>query len=42
MNHIRTVERAVANDSTSAKKLIEMRYPGAKISWAKLPQRVKE
>ena len=34
--------KQVANDQTSAKKLMEMRYPGAKISWHKLPNKVKD
>ena len=42
INGIRTTERVVANDQTSAKKLMEMRYPGAKISWHKLPNKVKD
>ncbi len=42
VNGIRTTERVVANDQTSAKKLMEMRYPGAKISWHKLPNKVKD
>ena len=33
VNGIRTTERVVANDQTSAKKLMEMRYPGAKINF---------
>ena len=41
-NGIRTTEKVVANDQTSAKKLMEMRYPGAKISWHKLPNKVKD
>lgn len=42
VNGIRTTERVVANDQTSAKKLMEMRYPSAKISWHKLPNKVKD
>ena len=42
VNGIRTTERVVANDQTSAKKLMEMRYPGTKISWHKLPNKVKD
>lgn len=40
VNNIRTKESVSANDTTSAKKLIEARYPGSKIHWARLPRRV--
>lgn len=40
VNNIRTKESVSANDTTSAKKLIEARYPGSKIRWARLPRRV--
>ncbi len=40
VNNIRTKESVSANDTTSAKKLIEARYPGSTIRWARLPRRV--
>lgn len=38
VNNIRTQERVVAPNSLSAKKLIEARYPGAKIRWVGSPK----
>ena len=40
VNNIRTKESVSANDTTSAKKLIEARYPGSTIRWARFPRRV--
>ncbi len=40
VNNIRTKESVSASDTTSAKKLIEARYPGSKIRWATFPRRV--
>lgn len=40
VNNIRTKESVSANDTTSAKKLIEARYPGSTIRWATFPRRV--
>lgn len=40
VNNIRTKESVSASDTTSAKKLIEARYPGSKIRWARFPRRV--
>lgn len=41
VNNMRTEEQAVVNDSTSAKKLIEAKFPNCKIRWASLPKLVK-
>ncbi len=40
VNGIRTRENIVANDQISARKLIEARYPGAKITWWSFPRRL--
>lgn len=40
VNNIRTKESVSASDTTSAKKLIEARYPGSTIRWARLSRRV--
>ena len=41
VNNMRTEEQVIANDSFSAKKLIEAKYPNCKINWVYLPRLVK-
>ena len=40
VNSIRTIESVVADDAIKAKKLIMMKYPGAKIVWLTQPKRI--
>lgn len=40
VNSIRTIENVVADDAVKVKKLIMMKYPGAKIVWLTQPKRI--
>ena len=41
VNNIRTKEEVIANDSFSARKLVQTRYPNSKITWIGSPKLTK-
>ena len=42
VNNIRTKEEVIANDSFSARKLVQARYPNSKITWIGSPKLTKQ